>query len=318
MSGSRFGRGCPTEEKAKQLRTKTIESSTFHETMYHSAIVSRLASDLSGLQDFLVLSLLRWKLFSCQKLHLEELEEISMEGCCVIIKTGLVVPCSDIGQGHGLRVCFGTLYKLIDRKKLHGSLSTVKTLASTTICGIIQSIFGGQSVLVLRVAEPTVIMYFYLYNFAKERADLDHKPYLLRTGWLCVWTALLLFLLAIFNACTIINTFTRVARERFVMLIAVFLSNRGILIPVAVYKWVTCNHICFGPSLYCLELRAEGQDHGGMAEVAEYGVPLMVVIWTALSFTVPLKVPSGVPRRLFSPLLWDSKSLKQTNGRLSK
>ncbi|KFK38909.1 hypothetical protein AALP_AA3G176600 [Arabis alpina] len=36
-----------TEEKAKQLRMKIAEVSTFHEVMYHSAIASRLASDVS-------------------------------------------------------------------------------------------------------------------------------------------------------------------------------------------------------------------------------------------------------------------------------
>ncbi|KAJ6963372.1 boron transporter 4 isoform X2 [Populus alba x Populus x berolinensis] len=35
----------------------------------------------------------------------------------------------------------------------------------------------------------------------------------------------------------------------------------------------------------------------------------MVVAWTGLSFSTPSKVPSGVPRRLFSPLPWDSASL---------
>lgn len=43
----RFSLGCFTEEKAKQLRRKTLESSTFHDAMYHSAIASRLATDLS-------------------------------------------------------------------------------------------------------------------------------------------------------------------------------------------------------------------------------------------------------------------------------
>lgn len=43
--------------------------------------------------------------------------------------------------------------------------------------------------------------------------------------------------------------------------------------------------------------------------IADYGVPLMVVVWTALSFSTPSKLPSGVPRRLFSPLPWDSTSL---------
>ncbi|KAJ8560053.1 hypothetical protein K7X08_004111 [Anisodus acutangulus] len=42
--------------------------------------------------------------------------------------------------------------------------------------------------------------------------------------------------------------------------------------------------------------------------VADYGVPLMVLVWSALSYSVPSKVPSGVPRRLFSPLPWESPS----------
>ncbi|CAA3028026.1 Hypothetical predicted protein [Olea europaea subsp. europaea] len=40
-------RGGFTAEKAKELRKKTIETSTFHDLMYHSAIASRLASEVS-------------------------------------------------------------------------------------------------------------------------------------------------------------------------------------------------------------------------------------------------------------------------------
>lgn len=43
--------------------------------------------------------------------------------------------------------------------------------------------------------------------------------------------------------------------------------------------------------------------------VADYGVPLMVLVWTGMSFAVPSKVPKGVPRRLFCPLPWESASL---------
>ncbi|XP_010914931.1 uncharacterized protein [Elaeis guineensis] len=35
-----------TEEKARELRMRTMETETFHDVMYHSAIASRLASDL--------------------------------------------------------------------------------------------------------------------------------------------------------------------------------------------------------------------------------------------------------------------------------
>ncbi|KAK4354443.1 hypothetical protein RND71_026637 [Anisodus tanguticus] len=44
---SKFRPGCFTEDKAKELRKMTIESYNFHDKMYHSAIASRLASDVS-------------------------------------------------------------------------------------------------------------------------------------------------------------------------------------------------------------------------------------------------------------------------------
>ncbi|KAI3831429.1 hypothetical protein MKW92_030542 [Papaver armeniacum] len=45
-SANKFMPGCFTEEKAKQLRIKAMESANFHDIMYHSAIASRLASDV--------------------------------------------------------------------------------------------------------------------------------------------------------------------------------------------------------------------------------------------------------------------------------
>lgn len=47
-ASSRFAGGKFTEEKARQLRKLTTETSSFHDVMYHSAIASRLASDFSG------------------------------------------------------------------------------------------------------------------------------------------------------------------------------------------------------------------------------------------------------------------------------
>lgn len=43
--------------------------------------------------------------------------------------------------------------------------------------------------------------------------------------------------------------------------------------------------------------------------IADYGVPVMVVLWTALSYSVPGKVPSQVPRRLIAPLPWEPESV---------
>lgn len=59
----------------------------------------------------------------------------------------------------------------------------METLASTAICGIIHSILGGQPLMILGVAEPTIIMYSYLYKFAKGREDLGQTLYLAWAGW---------------------------------------------------------------------------------------------------------------------------------------
>ena len=59
----------------------------------------------------------------------------------------------------------------------------METLASTAICGIIHSIFGGQPLLILGVAEPTVIMYTYLYSFSKKTPELGAKLFLPWAGW---------------------------------------------------------------------------------------------------------------------------------------
>ena len=38
--------------------------------------------------------------------------------------------------------------------------------------------------------------------------------------------------------------------------------------------------------------------------IADYGVPLMVLVWTAVSYIPSESIPKGIPRRLFSPNPW--------------
>ena len=64
-----------------------------------------------------------------------------------------------------------------------GSLSTVETLASTAICGIIHSIFGGQPLLIVGVAETTCLMYTYLYNFCAKTPELGAQLFLAWAAW---------------------------------------------------------------------------------------------------------------------------------------
>ncbi|OMO59944.1 Bicarbonate transporter, eukaryotic [Corchorus capsularis] len=209
-----------------------------------------------------------------------------------------------------------------------GSLTAVQTLASTALCGIIHSIVGGQPLLILGVAEPTVLMYTFMFNFVKDRKDLGPKLFLAWTAWVCVWTALLLFLLAILGACSIINRFTRVAGELFGLLIAMLFMQqaiRGVVEEFGIPKRENPNQAAlqpswrFGNGMFALVLsfgllltalrsrKARSWRYGTgwlRGFIADYGVPLMVLVWTAVSYIPAKDVPRGIPRRLYSPNPW--------------
>ncbi|BFG32553.1 hypothetical protein CerSpe_188270 [Prunus speciosa] len=213
-------------------------------------------------------------------------------------------------------------------RNTNGALTAVQTLASTSLCGVIHSIFGGQPLLILGVAEPTVLMYTFMFNFAKDRKDLGQELILAWTGWVCVWTALLLFLLAVLGACSIINRFTRIAGELFGLLIAMLFMQqaiRGLVEEFSVPKRENPNKIAlqpawrFGNGMFALVLsfgllltalrsrKARSWRYGAgwlRGFIADYGVPLMVLVWTAVSYIPVNDVPRGIPRRLFSPNPW--------------
>ncbi|XP_030458170.2 boron transporter 1-like [Syzygium oleosum] len=209
-----------------------------------------------------------------------------------------------------------------------GTLTAVQTLSSTALCGVIHSLVGGQPLLILGVAEPTVLMYTFMFDFVKDRKDLGQKLFLAWTGWVCVWTALLLFLLAVLGACSIINRFTRLAGELFGLLIAMLFMQqaiRGVIEEFGVPERENPNQAAllpswrFGNGMFALVLsfgllltalrsrKARSWRYGTgwlRGFIADYGVPLMVLVWTAVSY-IPVKdVPRGIPRRLFSPNPW--------------
>nr|AAD26598.1 putative anion exchange protein [Arabidopsis thaliana] len=190
-----------------------------------------------------------------------------------------------------------------------GVLTAVQTLASTAICGMIHSIIGGQPLLILGVAEPTVIMYTFMFNFAKARPELGRDLFL---AWVCVWTALMLFVLAICGACSIINRFTRVAGELFGLLIAMLFMQQAIKGLVDEFRiperenqklkeflpsWRFANGmfalvLSFGLLLTGLRSRKARSWRYGTgwlrSLIADYGVPLMVLVWTGVSY-----IPAG-------------------------
>ncbi|KAI3935050.1 hypothetical protein MKW98_009969 [Papaver atlanticum] len=209
-----------------------------------------------------------------------------------------------------------------------GVVTASQTLASTALCGIIHSLIGGQPLLILGVAEPTVLMYTFMFNFVKDRPELGPMLFLAWTAWVCAWTAALLVLLAISGACSIINRFTRVAGELFGLLIAMLFMQeaiRGIIDEFGVPKRENPNLPEFSPSwrfsngMFGLVMsfgllltglksrKARSWRYGSgwiRGIIADYGVPLMVLVWTAVSYIPANSVPHGIPRRLFSPNPW--------------
>ncbi|MBA0805317.1 hypothetical protein Gohar_004841, partial [Gossypium harknessii] len=214
-----------------------------------------------------------------------------------------------------------------------GVLTAVQTLASTAICGIIHSIIGGQPLLILGVAEPTVIMYTFMFDFVKDRSDLGRDRFLAWTGWWAVYLSFfdqirLLLLLSILGACSIINRFTRVAGELFGLLIAMLFMQQAIKGLVEEFRiphnenpnltqfipsWRFANGmfalvLSFGLLFTALQSRKARSWRYGTgwlrSFIADYGVPLMVLIWTGVSYIPAGDVPKGIPRRLFSPNPW--------------
>jgi hypothetical protein len=59
----------------------------------------------------------------------------------------------------------------------------VQTLASTAICGIVQSFIGGQPLLIVGVSEPTSLVYTYMFNFVKNRSQLGPQLFLAWAAW---------------------------------------------------------------------------------------------------------------------------------------
>eukprot|EP00253_Pinus_taeda_P000965 PITA_00965 len=213
-------------------------------------------------------------------------------------------------------------------RNTNGIFTAVQTLSSTAICGIIHSLIGGQPLLILGVAEPTVLMYTFMYNFAKDREDLGPNLFLAWTGWVCIWTSFLLILLAILGACSIINRFTRIAGELFGMLIAILFIQQAIRGAVDEFRASNKNNATleqftspwrFGNGMFALVL-SFGLLFSGLKSrtarswrygtgwlrglIADYGVPLMVLVWTGVSFIPAGHVPDGIPRRLYSPNPW--------------
>lgn len=119
---------------------------------------------------------------------------------------------------------------------------------------------GGQPLLIVGVAEPIVLTYSYMYDFAKDKDDLGARTpptnvsfasqpgwrkrncssrrvvlkfvstagpdlFLAWAAWTCMWAAVMILMLAAAGACRYIHLFTRFSGELFGALIAVRIAG---------------------------------------------------------------------------------------------
>lgn len=76
-----------------------------------------------------------------------------------------------------------------------GAFNGHHVLVSCAIAGTVQAFVGGQPLLIMGVAEPIVLMYGFMYTFAKGQGFVDvFVPW---CTWVTIWCSIFLFLFAI-------------------------------------------------------------------------------------------------------------------------
>ena len=110
------------------------------------------------------------------------------------------------------------------RVETKGKMGIYHTLLSTGLCGVIQSIVGGQPLLIVGVAEPIVIVYHFMDDYCSKNG-VAFTPW---AAWTCVWATAFLVVMAATNLCDGIKWFTRFCGETFGMLIAILFLQQAI------------------------------------------------------------------------------------------
>ena len=190
----------------------------------------------------------------------------------------------------------------------YDEMGIVHTLAATGITGCMQALLGGQPLLIVGVAEPIVIIYHFLYEYAKEN-KIAFIPW---SAWVCVWASIFLLIMAVGNACNFIEKFTRFSGEIFGLIIAILFLQQSIkgLVDEFDYDkvtgpWATLNGV-FGLLLafvyiYLSTVLSSARkwkigNSAVRAVLSDYGPAIMIVVVSALSFS--MKGNGDVPQRM--------------------
>ena len=114
------------------------------------------------------------------------------------------------------------------RDETLGLFSIPHILCATAIAGVLQSALGGQPLLIVGVAEPIVLVYYYIFKYCESTDEIGLALFRPFCAWVLILTALMHFVLALLNASEYIHAFTRFSGETFGTLIALLFFQAAV------------------------------------------------------------------------------------------
>lgn len=115
-------------------------------------------------------------------------------------------------------IAFGAL----DRKHTDGLIGVMETLISQAFAGIVFAMFAGQPLTIVMTTAPLTVFIDVLYRWCKSL----EIPFLPFYAWTGIWTAIILLLLVVTDACYIMKFCGNFTEEIFAALIAtLFISE---------------------------------------------------------------------------------------------
>ena len=197
-------------------------------------------------------------------------------------------------------------------------------LCATAIAGVLQSVFGGQPLLIVGVAEPIVLVYYYIFKYCDGQSELGMALFRPFCTWVLIFTAVMHFILAFLNASEYINSFTRFSGETFGTLIALLFLQAAVKglkhefeepygAPTG-YKlanglWsVFLSLFLVLLAIFLMQARTWHFGRRWLRSfIADYGAAISVLVTTGLSYWV--KAPSGadwdLPTRVACKQIYD-------------
>lgn len=115
--------------------------------------------------------------------------------------------------------------------KTNGNLGTAQTLLSSGIIGVIYAVVAGQPLVLLGITGPVAILLGTSYRLSSQ-FDSEYWPFF---WWLCIWTAVLHWLTAIFGLVSFvwhISPFTTQIFEFFIACTFIYESIRDLVKPL--------------------------------------------------------------------------------------